>query len=621
MSYQSTSIAKVLPRINADLFIPSIQRPYVWQPEQILRLFDSIMQRYPISSFLFWDLAPASRSDWQIYRFISNFRYGNTHNEVAQLDEGAHITLVLDGQQRLTSLLIGLKGSYEVKHKHKRKNARASWTTQLLFIDLANAPEVPDDDDEDANPIDLRYGFRFFDETVRPTNGPGELWFQVGLILHADSTPKRDDMVRRWVDENPRLDDSAKAVARATLLRLWAAIWEDDAIAYYTETSQSYDKVLDIFIRANDGGTKLSRSDLLMSVIDLRWREISAREEIEALLDDLTRIAEPPRALEREFILRSCLFFCDLDFGFKLANFSPANIQRIERHWASVKNALLGAAQLLRERGIYGQALASHNVLMLVGYYVFRHQQNVGAAISPANGERIRQWVIAIVFHGLLGLQTSRTFNAVRQTLRDASRHGADFPSSTLVSTLARIDRPIDFTGKSLDRFGQQSIYDSTGTSLLSLIYAEDLAVLKRRPTPLVQARFLTTPYLRSAGVPEIDIVPTQELTGCLWLGVALTDEELGDYHARDFEDWIATQPDSFFARHCLPTDRHLFRFNRLLDLVQARRALLEEALQASQYVGDVTNNDGEPIPAEDTVCIGGVHFPRQQMADLSIEH
>lgn len=617
MSYQSTSIASVLPRINRDLFIPSIQRPYVWQPEQILRLFDSLMQQYPISSFLFWNLAPASRADWQIYRFISDFRHGGTHNEPAELDDDTHITLVLDGQQRLTSLLIGLHGSYTVKLKHKRKNTHAAWVTQILYIDLTHAPAPPDDDDEEASPVDLRYGFRFFEEASRPVNGPNQLWFQVGLILTATSESQRDELVRRWVDENPRLDDEARAIARATLQRLWGALWQDDAVAYYTETSQSYDKVLDIFIRANDGGTKLSRGDLLMSVIDLRWRDIAARREIETLIDELTRIAEPPRALEREFILRSCLFFCDLDFGFKLANFSPANIARIEGQWSAVKEALLAAATLLRQQGIHGQALASHNVLMLVGYYVFRHQRTNAEPVSDADAERIRCWVIAVIFHGLLGLQTSRTFSTVRNALREALRHGRDFPYAGLSAALARIGRPIGFDPRQLDLYCARSIHGADGSQLLSLLYGGDLGRLQRRPEPLVQVRYLDPKYLRSTGVQEALIPPMQRLIDTLELAVALTDDERRDYYARDFEDWIASRPDTFFATHCLPADRSLYRLDRLLDLAQARRRLLAEALQAPESVGGDAGESLAPSEEEDLMRIGGIDFPLHELATL----
>ena len=116
MAYSSMTIARTISQINRSYFLPAIQRPFVWQPEQITGLFDSLMKGYPISSFLFWAIDPERRQDWDIYKFLENFRHGDVHNEMAEMD-GRDVVLVLDGQQRLTSLLIGLQGSYTIRPK------------------------------------------------------------------------------------------------------------------------------------------------------------------------------------------------------------------------------------------------------------------------------------------------------------------------------------------------------------------------------------------------------------------------------------------------------------------------------------------------------------------------
>jgi uncharacterized protein with ParB-like and HNH nuclease domain len=83
--------------------LPAIQREFVWRPEQIIELFDSIMRQYPISSFLFWDLKPETRADWDIYKFVEHASEGGSHNEITGTEGISDLTLVLDGQQRLTS--------------------------------------------------------------------------------------------------------------------------------------------------------------------------------------------------------------------------------------------------------------------------------------------------------------------------------------------------------------------------------------------------------------------------------------------------------------------------------------------------------------------------------------
>ena len=136
MSYKSEPIAVAVERMNRQYFLPAIQREFVWKPEQIVQLFDSIMRGYPISSFLFWSIRPENKSRWEMYKFVDKARQGGTHNELASTDGVDSLISVLDGQQRLTSLMIGLKGFYEIKKKYARRADVDTWTPHRLYIDL-----------------------------------------------------------------------------------------------------------------------------------------------------------------------------------------------------------------------------------------------------------------------------------------------------------------------------------------------------------------------------------------------------------------------------------------------------------------------------------------------------
>jgi uncharacterized protein with ParB-like and HNH nuclease domain len=328
MSYTITTVAETLNRINKDLYIPGIQRPYVWTQDQIIRLFDSLMRKYPVGTLLLWDLPAQSRGDWEIYRFIENFWEGDIHNDQIQVDADAPCTLVLDGQQRLTSLLIGMKGTYMVRQKRKRRSNADAWDEVALHIDLAHAAEGDDEVDDNDNPLQEHYRFAFFDVNKHPKQEPGELWFELSFILGTGNEEALERTSRSWIDNNTSLTERQRVTARANLNRLWEMAWKDQAIAYFTEFSDSYDRVLDIFIRANDGGTKLSRSDLLMSVITLRWEQFNAREETENLLKELTELLQPKRSIQREFLLRSALFLNNLNFTIQVKNFTPSNISQ-----------------------------------------------------------------------------------------------------------------------------------------------------------------------------------------------------------------------------------------------------------------------------------------------------
>jgi len=598
MGYQTTTVAETLNRINRELFIPAIQRPYVWTPEQIIRLFDSLMRGYPIGALMFWDLPPGSRDDWEIYRFVTHFRMGSIHNEPSGLSADDRVSLVLDGQQRLTSLLIGLQGSYTVKRKHKRKATDDAWDEKILFIDLAHAPEMEaDQENDELSPIAEHYRFEFVDQAHPPISKGDELWFEVGLILAAPTPEQRDVMVENWVEANLNLSETGRTMARANLLRLWDAVWHDQAMAYFTEYSDSYDRVLDIFIRANDGGTRLSRSDLLMSVITLRWERFNAREETEELIDDLTESLNPKRAITREFVLRAALFLNDLDFSIKVQNFVPANIRVLEQSWERTKEVLRFTARVLREMGFYGERLFSTNVVMLLAYYLHRSNPSAELRLADTDRQRIRRWLVLLDFKSLLSLQTGTTFSTYRSVVRRNLQGRSDFPLAEIAEGFGRMGRSLEFGESDLRTWTSTPIEASNAEALLSLIYPDDLPNLRRRALPFVQSRFFMPDELHRAGVPDSLMPAVQGFANKLILGVALDAREQESYFALPFEQWAASLSPEARAFHCLPDDPALYALDRLPQWVSARRALLSKKLVG--LIADVNEPVGSiPEPA-----------------------
>ncbi|MDO9226214.1 MAG: DUF262 domain-containing protein, partial [Pseudomonadota bacterium] len=281
MSYRSETISTAVGRINREYFLPAIQREYVWKPEQIIQLFDSIMRGYPISSFLFWDLNPENRENWEIYKFIDAFKLGGVHNQIASTHGIQNCTLVLDGQQRLTSLMIGLKGTYAIRKQGRQKKSPDRYS---LHLNLLADPYTESEDPESG----IYYKFAFMLPERVPRKDEDNYWFPVGKILDFDEIRKLETYIDVVVEnELPTITQSrtTKRLFERNIERLYKAVHEDEVIAYYTEHDQDYDRVLDIFVRANEGGTKLSKSDLLLSMITLNWGDINARDEIYNFLD------------------------------------------------------------------------------------------------------------------------------------------------------------------------------------------------------------------------------------------------------------------------------------------------------------------------------------------------
>ncbi|TGD72170.1 DUF262 domain-containing protein [Mangrovimicrobium sediminis] len=580
MSYNVTTIAETLGRINQGVYIPGIQRPYVWTADQIIRLFDSLMRKYPIGTLLLWNLPAQSRDDWEVYRFVENFWEGDIHNDRVEISGDQPCTLVLDGQQRLTSLLIGLKGTYTLRKKGKRRSNADAWEELALHIDLAHAPEADDALDDEDSPLSEHYRFKFFDVSDRPRQKPGELWFEVSFILGVATEEEYARLETSWITNNSSLEASQKSVAKENLRRLWDMVWQDETLASFTEKSASYDRVLDIFIRANDGGTRLSRSDLLMSVITLRWEQFNARTETEELLEALTKELLPKRAFQREFLLRTALYLNNLDFSIQVKNFTPANIRKLEQSWDSVKQAMTFTARWMRANGLYGDALSGHNLVMFLSYYFwFKGISDETTPLSNENSETIRQWVILMQFQKLLSLQTKKNLTDYRTVIRKMPSHSVDFPVADVSRMFALNGRVFGFNAEWSEKLCDVEMDQNNAEKLLSIVYGKDLAANQLRPLPLIQSRYFMPEELKRAGIPEALHTSVQHHANRLGLALALTEDESVHYYELPFDQWIQRLTPNQLEQHFLPDDIQNYRLGNLPELITRRREIIASRL------------------------------------------
>ena len=118
MAYQTAiTIKSAMASIRKQHYVlPSIQREFVWDTNQIETLFDSLMRDYPISTFLFWKVDKNMIKDFQFYEFLRHYHEkDNRHNRKIELGNDEDIIGLLDGQQRMTSIFIALSGTYANK--------------------------------------------------------------------------------------------------------------------------------------------------------------------------------------------------------------------------------------------------------------------------------------------------------------------------------------------------------------------------------------------------------------------------------------------------------------------------------------------------------------------------
>lgn len=403
------TIKEVVTNINTRKYLlPSIQREVVWDVDQITKLYDSLMRDYPISSFLFWQVASDKKEEFQFYEFIRDYHEMNSkHNPKANVEGDGEITAILDGHQRFTALYIGLKGKFAYKIPRRRWNDPTAFPDRKLYLNLL----------AESEDYDIKYDFQFLTREVSEYRDDLTYWYKVGEILGFSAD---DPSVLYEFLVNEGLSNSN--YAGHCLFKLLKVIHSDLVINYFEETEQDLDKVLTIFVRINMGGTKLSYSDLLLSIATSQWKDKDAREEITRFVDEINDIGDGFQ-FDKDFVLKSCLVLSDFtDIAFKVTNFNKKNMRDIEKRWDDISNAIRLSVSLISSFGFNWQNLISNYAVIPIAYYFL--QKGVGAGFVQASNydsdrKMIRRWLIIALLKKIFGGQPDNVLRPIRNILKD----------------------------------------------------------------------------------------------------------------------------------------------------------------------------------------------------------
>lgn len=452
---------------SQEYILPSIQREFVWQPNQIELLFDSILRDYPISTFLFWLVKGENLDKFKFYRFLPFYHERDKrHNEAAEITTERDRYAILDGQQRLTSLYIGLKGSYSKKLKNYKWTSSHAFPKRKLYLDLLNS----------ATDNDKLYNFKFLSDSeikALETKYPQKYhWFLVGDILGFSDFPD----IFKYISENSLMDTSVYSVdetkfASDTLSKLFQYFTQKEIINFYLEKSNELDKVLHIFIRVNSGGTKLSYSDLLLSIATAQWKEKDAREIIHSFVDQINNI-DPGFNINKDLVLKSCLVLTDLnDVKFKVDNFTSENMKLIEDQWDEISKALHLTIQLISSYGFSQKTLTADNAIIPIAYFLKKN--NIGDEILHAGGHAenrklIKEWLIRALLKRVFGGTPDSLYPVYRSVI---TKNLGSFPLSQLIDRYKGSNKSLSFSEENIDNLLETKYGSASSYMLLSLLY------------------------------------------------------------------------------------------------------------------------------------------------------
>jgi uncharacterized protein with ParB-like and HNH nuclease domain len=425
------TIKSAINKIHERKFLlPAIQRKFTWSSEQIEMLFDSILRGFPISSFMFWRITdPSLKSGYKFYEFLTAFReYFNEDNKYIPTSAAPDFDAIIDGQQRLTSLYIGLRGSYAYKKKGKWWiNNEENLPTRHLYLNIG----VPIKKEVENQKI---YDFRFLTaQDIENYNNANDnsYWFKASDILDLDDTKKVKKYLKEHYINGEQLYDNE--YAEDTLLLFYERVHKDPLINYYLQEEQDPDNVLEVFLRTNSGGTPLSFSDLLMSMTTANWK-IDAREEITDIVKQVSNYGKPPFKINKDFVLKTCLYLFVSDIKFKVRNFKIENILKFEDNWDKIKKSIVATFNLLEKMGFNDSNFRAKNAAIPLIYYIY--YKDLSKEIVKANYDKddkksITKWLILSFLKQIFSGQSDGVLQKIRTVLKETSN--SKFPSKEIV--------------------------------------------------------------------------------------------------------------------------------------------------------------------------------------------
>jgi hypothetical protein len=557
MQNKKLPIRKIVSYLNNDeaegggFWLPNIQRPFVWYEDQISRLFDSIMREYPISTLLVWK----TKEEVKHRKFIDNFLPDLKLSSFYVPDNTRSKMMVLDGQQRLQSLFIGLRGSY--------------FGRELYFDVLSGVMSAPED-------IRYRFGFRDLANATWP-------WVKFkDIVFQNNKLP--GEIAEALIQFAPSpISDSDRRVVGRNVERARQEFVNDDNITFQEldgiDNPDAYqlDDIVEIFIRANSGGTKLGKSDLLFSLLTSSWD--AADGEMESLLEDLN---QGNFSFDRDFVLKSCLSVLGKGARYEVDKFRDGKTKEdIISKWPELSVAIKDVRDLLVTKTYIRSDKAMPSYLALIPLIYFRYH-------FPAQfgtNENLAKYLLRVLTTGVFGGSPD---NLIDKLVRNIDEQ-ADFVLTEIFGVIRADQRSLDISPNVIfeQYYGSRSIHLFFNLWYRDFNYAPALGANGPEVDHIFPQSLLKTvkdlnPDSGKRNILHYRAEHRDQIANCM----LLTADENGfsGKCAKPPSEWFAASrfastaaQEQYLSMHLIPKDPALWKLDRYDDFIEARKELIRE--------------------------------------------
>jgi hypothetical protein len=533
MKNSTDSVNSIIGKIqNAEegYSLPAIQRPYVWKEKQIAMLFDSILRSYPLGVLMIWK----TKKDLSTRSFGRDWKSGEDYALNKEIPVKTK-NVILDGQQRLQSLLIGMRGTYNGKS---------------LYFNLLSEPKIADKTAQG----DMAYEFKFF--AKQPTD---RRWIAVRELSQSNVTSVTK-LAKAIIGEgdSPMARSFDLVVENIETFRVRVGDLNYLGYILLDETAdhnliRTEEDIVEIFVRSNSGGTKLNKSDLLFSLLSSRWEPAYAN--IRSLEKE---IASADFDFTRDYILKATLMCIGEGAAYKIDKFKkPEVLEKVEREWDDISSAFSDVITFLQTRTpvISRKSLVSANSLLPL--IAMRH------GMSTAEWTAFDQSKAA---EYILRTSLARSFGAGKDDLLDKLRDSmvGGFELNKVFAVLKAANRSIDFSATkvwAISYKDRASVYFALSKVVkgFSLDQMSGTNIDHVIPKALMKGR-------------EKDVNQLANLT-------VLTESDNKSKGKKLLADWLSEMDDetlrNFCSLHAIPFDRTLWTPKKFDEFVAQRKRLI----------------------------------------------
>lgn len=446
MNASSIPLKELLSNLKSDYLLPALQREYTWKPQQIEALFDSLMQDYPINTMMFWEIRNIGQQNLDFYKFLEpTYKKENSINTLlltpAQKsnDYGNRpVKVVIDGQQRLTSLYIALCGSYDGKKLYLRLDQGAN-------SDVRNG---------------MKYDFKFLTEKeLNKREKQEQRWMAVSEVV-------ADDFKRGACERKHGVTDNDFAIEAIEMLE---NLYKRTDLNYYNIAGcDDIDRVLDIFVRTNSGGSPLTKGDLLLSSLTTEWAGGNGNNARDFVNSIVNRVAGEGFTIkkDKDWVLKSFLLLSDSSLKMNVATFKEAGISgKVYQQRKEIADSIVKAFSIVGDFGLTDKGLTTQLAVMLIAYFIFKNKLQNTTFNDTTNKESfkaIRQFVFCAILKNVFAGQSDETLNKMRTIIKNS---GKTFSFESLANEIDKLK----LTEADIDKL--MTTRKSEAYALLNILY------------------------------------------------------------------------------------------------------------------------------------------------------